>query len=89
LAHTIWNNTESTSNRNLAPVDISKLMLLDDDRSKLYTLLGKLVLGKAPSEGLKIQADYLLDERERASSETRAEELLFLFVSSPEAAVQR
>jgi len=89
LAHTIWNNTESTSKRNLAPVDISTLMLLDGDRSSLYTLLGMLVLGKAPSDGLTTQADYLLDARKNASSETRAEELLFLFVSSPEAAVQR
>ncbi len=89
LAHSVWNNTESTSERNLAPVDISRLMLMDDDRESLYELLSKLTLGKPLSDNLRTQADYLLDARKNASSEIRAEDLLFLFVSSPEAAVQR
>jgi len=89
LAHSIWNNTESTSERNLAPINISKLMLLDEDRASLYELLGKLTLAKPPSAALRKQADYLLDARKNASSQIRAEELLFLFISSPEAAVQR
>ncbi len=89
LSHTIWNNTESTSDQNLAPINISKLMLLDADRESLYALLGKLTLGNPLSDHLRTQADYLLDARKNASSELRAEELLFLFVSSPEAAVQR
>ena len=89
LAHSIWNNTVSTEKRQLAPIDISKLMLLDGDRAALYALLGKLTLAKPPSASLRAQADFLLDARKNSSSETRAEELLFLFVSSPEAAVQR
>lgn len=89
LAHSIWNNTESTSNRQLAPVDITRLISLDEDREAQYAMLGKLTLGKPMSESLKRQADYLLDARKNASAEIRAEELLFLFISSPEAAVQR
>ena len=89
LAHSIWNNTESTSKRTLAPVDITKLMLLDGDRDAQYQLLGKLTLANRPSDSLRAQADFLLDARKNASSQIRAEELLFLFISSPEAAVQR
>jgi len=89
LSHSIWNNTESTSKRNHAPIDISKLMLLDDDRQSQYDLLSKLLIGKSPSAGLQAQANYLLDARSKSSSQTRAEDLLFLFVASPEAAVQR
>jgi len=89
LAHSIWNNTESTAKGKLAPINISKLLLLDGDRKALYELLGKLTLAKPPSAVLQKQADYLLDARKNASSQTRAEELLFLFISSPEAAVQR
>ena len=89
LSHSIWNNTESTSDPQYSPVDIKKLMLLDDNRDALYTLLETLILGKRASDALRSQADYLLDARQNASSEIRAEELLFLFITSPEAAVQR
>lgn len=89
LAHTLWNNTESTTESTIAPIDISKLMMLVDDRQALYSLLSKLTLSKPMSDALRAQADYLLDARKNASSEIRAEEILFLFVSSPEAAVQK
>lgn len=89
LAHSIWQNTESLTDPELALIDISRLMLLDGQREKLYELLGTLILAKPPGDALRAQADYLLDARKNATAEIRAEELLFLFVSSPEAAVQR
>ncbi len=89
LAHSIWQNSESTSDLELALIDISGLMILDGEREALYELLGKLTLAKPPSASLRAQADYLLDARGHSSSEIRAEELLFLFISSPESAVQR
>jgi len=89
LAHSIWHNTESGSEPQFAPVDITQLMLLDDDRNAQYKLLSTLLIGRPASDALREQADYLLDARKNASSEIRAEELLFLFATSPEAAVQR
>ncbi len=89
LAQSIWNNTESTSDQDLAPVDITKLMQLDDNSDVLYRMLSTLTLGKEPSDALRAQADYLREVRKNASSEVRAEDLLFLFIASPEAAVQR
>ena len=89
LAHSIWQNTESVSDADLALIDITGLMLLDGQREALFELLGKLTLAKPPSAGLLTQANKLLDARKNASSETRTEEMLFLFISSPEAAVQR
>ena len=89
LAHSIWRNTISETSREFAPVDISPLMLLDDDPTAQLNYLSKLTLNNPMSDGLQKQALYLLQERRNASPEIRAEELLFLFVSSPEAAVQR
>lgn len=89
LAHSIWRNTISDTDPAYAPVNISPLMLRDDDPQAQLNYLSKLTLNSPMSEGLRKQALYLLQERAPASSEIRAEELLFLFVSSPEAAVQR
>ncbi len=89
LAQSIWLNTESTTDADRAPIDITPLMLLDGDTEAIYELLGKLTLAKPPGASLRAQADYLLNKRQKASAEVRAEELLFLFVASPEAAVQR
>lgn len=89
LAHSIWRNTTSDADPAYAPVNISPLMLLDDDPDAQLNYLSKLTLNSPMSAGLRKQALYLLQERAQANSEIRAEELLFLFVSSPEAAVQR
>ncbi len=89
LAHTIWNNTVSTSEGRLAPININNLMLLDNNREAQLEMLSKLVLAKPVSDALREQANLLLDTRKNASSEVRAADLLFLFVSSPEAAVQK
>jgi len=89
LSHSIWHNTESSSDAQFAPVDITQLMLLDDDRDAQIDLLATLILGKPAGDALRAQANYLLDARKNNSSQARAQDLLFLFVSSPEAAVQR
>ena len=89
LAHSIWRNTISDSDPGFAPVDLSPIMLRDDDVDAQLNYLSKLTLHSPTSPGLRQQALYLLEARSRATSEIRAEELLFLFVSSPEAAVQR
>lgn len=89
LAHSIWRNTISDSDPGYAPVNISPIMLRDDNVNEQLSYLSKLTLHSPTSNGLRQQALYLLEERSRATSEIRAEELLFLFVSSPEAAVQR
>ncbi len=88
LAHSIWNNTVSGTDPKHAPVDISTLMNLDDNTDQQLSYLARLTLTKPISAGLKRQALYLLDERRNSSSQIRAEELLFLFISSPEAAIQ-
>ena len=89
LAHTIWRNTISDSDPAFAPVDISPIMLRDGDVNAQLSYLSKLTLHSPASDSLQRQAHYLLEERSQATSEIRAEDLLFLFVSSPEAAVQR
>ena len=89
LAHTIWRNTISDSDPAFAPVDISPIMLRDGDVNAQLSYLSKLTLHSPASDSLQRQARYLLEERSQATSEIRAEDLLFLFVSSPEAAVQR
>lgn len=89
LAHSLWINTESGSEASAAPIDITPLMTLDDDSQAQLSYLGKLTLGMPPSEGLRRQAQSLLEMRKNANSQLRAEELLFLFLSSPEAAVQK
>lgn len=89
LAHSIWRNTESDSDPAHTPVNITPLMLLDAKPDAQLDYLSKLTLGKPMSSGLRKQALYLLNERANSTSEIRAEELLFLFISSPEAAIQR
>ena len=89
LAHSVWRNNMSDADPAMAPVNISKLMTLDGDTSAQLNYLSRLILGKPMSEGLKKQSLYLINERQNANAQIRAEELLFLFVSSPEAAVQR
>jgi len=64
-------------------------MLLDDNRDAQMDLLATLILGKPAGDALRAQANYLLDARKNNSSQVRAQDLLFLFVTSPEAAVQR
>jgi hypothetical protein len=73
----------------MAPVDISPLMKMDGDPAAQFDYLSRLTLSKPLSAGLRRQALYLLDQRKNANAQIRAEELLFLFLSSPEAAVQR
>ncbi len=89
LAHSVWRNNLSDADPGMAPVNISKLMTLDGDTSAQLNYLSRLILGKPMSEGLKKQSLYLINERHNANAQIRAEDLLFLFVSSPEAAVQR
>lgn len=89
LAHSIWRNNVSDDDPSYAPVNISKLMSMDGQAGAQLNYLTKLTLSKPMSSGLRKQALYLLDERSQATSQIRAEELLFLFISSPEAAVQR
>ncbi len=89
LAHSIWRNNLSDTDPSMAPVNISELVKLDGQTDEQLTYLARLTLGKPMSEGIKKQALYLLEERRNTSAQLRAEELLFLFISSPEAAVQR
>lgn len=89
LAHSVWRNNVSDTDPEMAPVNITKLMSLDGDVNAQFTYLSKLILGKPMSEALRKQALYLLGERSNANAQIRAEELLFLFLSAPEAAVQR
>ncbi len=89
LAHSIWRNTMSDTNPSYAPVNISALASMDGDVEAQFTYLSKLTLSKPMSSGLRKQALQLLDARANSNAQLRAEELLFLFISSPEAAVQR
>ena len=89
LAHTIWINTTSDGSNKSAPVELRPLIELDGDVDAQLNYLSRLTLGKPASSGLIEQANYLLDKRDGAQAEVRAEELLFLFASSPEAAIQR
>lgn len=89
LAHSIWRNNLSDPDPSMAPINISRLVKLDGDPTAQFNYLSRLTLSKPMSEGLKQQALYLLNERKTANAQIRAEELLFLFLSSPEAAVQR
>lgn len=89
LAHTIWINTNSESDYSNAPIELRQLIELDDDLAAQLNYLSRLTLGQPASDGLLEQANYLVDKRENADAEIRAEELLFLFASSPEAAIQR
>lgn len=89
LAHSIWLNNVSDSDASLAPVNITALMTMDGKREAQFDYLGQLLLTKPMSSGLRKQANYLLNARENTNAQIRAEELLFLFASSPEAAVQR
>ena len=89
LAHSVWRNNVSDTDPEMAPVNITKLMSLDGDSNAQLAYLSRLTLGKPMSDALKSQALYLLNERSNANAQIRSEELLFLFLSSPEAAVQR
>ncbi|MEM7259237.1 MAG: DUF1800 family protein, partial [Pseudomonadota bacterium] len=89
LAHSIWRNNFSDADPAMAPIDISTLARLDGDTQAQFQYLSRLTLGKPMSDALLAQALYLLDERQNANAQIRSEELLFLFLSSPEAAVQR
>jgi len=89
LAHTLWINTSSDSDYSRAPVELGPLIELDGKIIDQLNYLSKLTLGQPASDGLIEQANYLMDQRENAEAEVRAEELLFLFASSPEAAIQR
>lgn len=89
LAHSIWRNNLSDSDPSMAPIDISTLVAMDGNIPAQLNYLSQLTLGKPMSTALQAQALYLLEERKLAGAQIRAEELLFLFLSSPEAAVQR
>lgn len=89
LAHTIWINTISEPDYTNAPIELRPLIELDGSTQAQLSYLSKLTLGEPASAGLLEQAHYLLDKRDSANAEIRAEELLFLFASSPEAAIQR
>jgi len=89
LAHTIWINTNSESDYSHAPVELRPLIELDGNVQEQMNYLSRLTLGQPASAGLLAQANYLIEKRENADAEIRAEELLFLFAGSPEAAIQR
>ena len=89
LAHTIWINTDSDPDYTNAPVELRPLIELDGDLEKQIDYLSRLTLGQPASPGLLEQANFLVEQRKNAEAEVRAEELLFLFASSPEAAIQR
>ena len=89
LAHTIWINTDSDPDNSRAPVELRPLIELDGDMQKQMNYLSRLTLGQPASAGLMEQANFLVEERDNSEARIRAEELLFLFASSPEAAIQR
>lgn len=89
LAHSVWRNNLSDDDPSKAPINISQLVELDGNTDEQLAYLSRLILGAPMSQGLHQQALYLLEERSRSNSLVRAEDLLFLFLSSPEAAVQR
>lgn len=89
LAHTIWINTDSDPDYSNAPVELRTLIELDGDLTKQIDFLSRLTLGQPASPGLLEQANFLVEQRKNAEAKVRAEELLFLFASSPEAAIQR
>ncbi len=89
LAHTVWINTNSESDYANAPIELRPLIELDGNLTEQLNYLSRLTLGQPASPGLLEQAGYLVDKRDTAEAEVRAEELLFLFASSPEASIQR
>jgi len=90
LAHSLWHNIDDGNyDPSRAPVDLGPLIALDDSPAQQIELLGELILNRPASEGLRAQAQLLLSERVYADANNRAAELLFLFASSPEAAIQQ
>jgi len=88
LAHSIWINTASDSDPADAPVNIDRLIALDDDVEAQLKFLSQLMLTEPMSDGLRNAAVFLRDARKHNDAQIRAEELLFLFASAPEAAIQ-
>lgn len=90
LAHSLWHNTgDGNFDPSRAPIDLSPLIALDESPQQQMELLAQLVLNRPASDGLLAQAEMLRDERVYADANNRAAELLFLFASSPEAAIQQ
>jgi uncharacterized protein (DUF1800 family) len=90
LAHSLWHNTgDGNFDPSRAPVDLAPLSALDDSPAQQIDLLSQLILNRPASDGLRTQAELLRSERVYADANNRAAELLFLFASSPEAAIQQ
>ena len=89
FAHTVWINTNSESDYSNAPIELRPLIEMDGDFNAQLAFLSRLTLGQPASSALQQQAKYIIEKRENTEAEVRAEDLLFLFASSPEAAIQR
>lgn len=90
LGHSLWQNTHNDGfDPALAPIKLDALTALDENPEAQMQLLARLTLGQPASAGLLAQGRYLLEQRTYTDPGIRAAELVFLFSSSPEAAIQR
>lgn len=90
LASTIWshNYKQDINSRRIA-IDITTEVQLDADRNALLDHLDLLLLGGRMSDGLRAEAERLMQSRNNNAAPLRVAETIFLIVTSPEAAIQQ